>query len=304
MPENLVAHIPKRLRCFTGPSTESDIEGLVEPGTYFVLDHRKDFPDLDTDYTRLAVDTIEDGESWICSRWRDQRYAEVTEDQPAPASSGMDDRNLADDPMAIDESRLLESLDLFRDFTYVRDGARYPYEIPGISPSIVGPPAQNNCCTFVEAFVVKAWLDLPGFSWNKDRHAQAMILSDRDLFSPVTALLETGIADDHPADSVPLPWTVMQGWRPRNGGGHTFIVVAHHPPTDRLLTLESTTAGPLDGVGFRKFGNLRDFPPGQTPQRWWENHSAPTWSWLRGHFTERRQAALKVRNAQWAVPVD
>jgi hypothetical protein len=145
-------------------------------------------------------------------------------------------------------------------------------------------------------------MDLPGISWNSQRHGQAMILSPDDLFSPVTALLEAGIADEHPADSIPLPWTVMQGWRPRNGGGHTFIVVAYHPPTDRLLTLESTTAGPLNGVGFRGFGNLRDFPPGQAPPRWWEDNSAPTWSWLRGYFTERRQAALKVRDPHWAVP--
>ena len=304
MPENLIARIPKRLRCFTGPSTESDIEGLVDSGAYIVLEHRKNFPDSDTDYTRLALDTIGDGESWICSRWQDQRYAEVTEDVPAPATSGIDNRDLADDPLAIDESRLLESLDNFRDFTYVKSGARYPYEIPGVSSRIVGPPPENNCCTFVEGFVVKAWLDLPGFSWNSRRHGQAMILSPDDLFSPVTALLETGIADEHPADSSPLPWTVMQGWRPRNGGGHTFIVVAYHPPTDRLLTLESTTAGQLNGVGFREFGNLRDFPPGQTPPRWWEDNSAPTWGWLRGYFTERRQAALKVRNPHWAVPGD
>ncbi len=304
MPDNLIARIPQRLRCFTGPNTESDIEGVVEPGSYPVLTHRENHPDETTDYTQLALDTIEDGESWICSRWQDQRYAEIIEDEPAPASSGIDNRELADDPLSIDEFRLLDSLDLFRDFTYTRTGARYPYEIPGVPPEIVGPPLQNNCCTFVEAFVVKAWLDSPGFSWDSRRHGQAMILSGNDLFSPVTALLETGIADEHPADSIPLPWTVMQGWRPRNGGGHTFIVVARHPPSDRLLTLESTTARPQDGVGFRKLGNLRDFPAGQAPPRWWENNSAPTWQWLRGHFTERRQAALKVRNPQWAMPRD
>ncbi|CAB1057137.1 hypothetical protein D1BOALGB6SA_1876 [Olavius sp. associated proteobacterium Delta 1] len=55
---------------------------------------------------------------------------------------------------------------------------------------------------------VKALLELPGFRWNSRQHGQAMILSPDDLFSPVSALLEKGIADEHPAESIPLPWTV------------------------------------------------------------------------------------------------
>ncbi len=65
-------------------------------------------------------------------------------------------------PNFVTESALIGLLPAFSDYTYDRHEPRYPYEIPGISSSLVEPPKANNCCTFVEALLVKAWLDVHG----------------------------------------------------------------------------------------------------------------------------------------------
>lgn len=293
-----VAVLNKRLRGFTFPDTLSDIEGLVDPGRYEVLDHRENYPDSDTDYTQLRVSFGDDRETWICSRWRDQRYATII-DKSSVAAPHMPE--LGEDPFSIAESALLQWLDAFRPFRYTSRGARYPFKIPGVSDSLVGEPNLNNCCTFVEALLVKAWTEqVEAFAWDGQRHAQAMILGD-DLYSPVTALLETGIATSVPELAAPPQWTVIQGWRPSRRG-HTFIIVAHHPASDRVLTLESNSSYGLNGVGFRKLGPLEDYPAGSAPQRWWENAAAPTWREIARAYPQRRQAALKVREPTWAVP--
>ena len=297
MSDNQIAVLNKRLRCFSAPDTQSEIEGVIGPGRFDILDYKKNFPDLDTDYMLLQVESVDDQESWICSRWKDDNYISIEINEHTNITE-----SILDDDWAIDEQDLIKWLDAFRQFTYTRHGARYPYSFPGISTSSVAPPYINNCCTFIEGFIVKAWIEaISNFSWNNSRHGKLMILGD-DLFSPITALVESGIATITAENEPPLPWTVIQGWRSEFRSGHTFIIVAYHPQTDRILTLESNKAHGLNGVGFRKFGNLRDFPKDQTPINWWENTKAPTWADIRRTYPERKLAALKIKNPDWAMP--
>lgn len=51
--------------------------------------------------------------------------------------------------------------------------------------------------------------------------------------------------------------------------GHTFLIVDHHGPTDRVLTLESNSYYKLNGVGFRVIGYLQDMEV-QPPANWWD----------------------------------
>jgi hypothetical protein len=188
----------------------------------------------------------------------------------------------------------------FVEFTYDLDEARYPYPLPGVNVP-QAPPQYNNCCTFVEALLVGAWAKTyTDFQWSRERHAQMMILSSDDYFSPVTAVVESGmgvsVADP---DVPPHPWTVIQGWRRQWRNGHTFIIVDHHGPTDRVLTLESNSAYKLDGCGFRGIGNLRD-TGGSPPGNWWDPPDLWTWERIRATYQYRQQAWLKVKDRSWS----
>lgn len=288
-----------RLRGYQEPDTRSDFEGYLGAGKYVVLEYRENYPDAETDYALVAAPSLGAGDTWICTRWRQQRYADLVQvAPPAPAP----DISLEDDALAIDESSLIELLPSFLEFTYDLDEARYPYELAGVRVPLA-PPATNNCCTFVEALLARAWADAcpGGFEWTADRHRQMMVMSSDDFFSPVTAAIESGMAvaaADH--DALPRPWTIVQGWRQKWRGGHTFIVVDHDPATDRVLTLESNSAYGLDGVGCRKLGNLRDFSSARPPARWWEQASLWTWQDVCIRYRFREQAALKVRGRSWS----
>jgi hypothetical protein len=163
------------------------------------------------------------------------------------------------------------------------------------------PPKTNNCCTFVEALVVKAWQNKfnSQFKWSNTRHGQMMIFSADDYFSPVTALVESDIAlavDD--SDAAPNPWTVIQGWRQQWRGGHTFIIVDHHIETDRVLTLESNSSYRLNGVGFRMIGNIGEF--NNPPENWWNRTDLWTWERIKSTYRYRKQAWLKVSERTWS----
>ena len=127
-----------------------------------------------------------------------------------------------------------------------------------------------------------------------------MIMDDNDFFSPVTACIDLEIADAvEDEDTPPSAWTVLQGWRRQWRGGHTLIIVDHHPETDRILTLESNSGYRLDGVGFRALGNLRDLD-GQPPEYWWEDGRSWTWERFRSTYRFRKQATLKVTAPVWS----
>lgn len=202
----------------------------------------------------------------------------------------------------VPEATVLACLRAFEGYQYKRKRGKvsYPYQLPGLTlPD--PPPRRNDCSTFVEGLVVGAWAEAnEGFVWSNERHDQMMVSDEAAYpFSPITALVDTGIARAVPdSQAPPAPWTVIQAWDATQTTGHALIVVAYHPPTDRILTLESTNGHRLNGVGFRNFGNLESVDAGP-PHRWWEEARAPTWTHL---LTERpllMQARLGFEAADW-----
>ena len=293
---NQIANLRVRLKGFEQPDTNSQLEGFLEPGKYIVDTYRTNHPNQDTDYALVQAPALGAGDTWICTRWKDHQYAEIV-DEPVVAV----ERQLFDgDLSTIPEEALLKVLPEFNDFTYDLDEGRYPFDLPGVNlPK--APPNTNNCCTFVEALLVRAWADVYGdFSWSSQRHGQMMILSNDDYFSPVTAAIESQMAMAVPdSDIPPHPWTIIQGWRRQWRGGHTFIIVDHHEPTDRVLTLESNSSYKLNGVGFRAIGNLKD-TGGKPPESWWERDDLWTWKRIRSTYRYRQQAWLKVKDRSWS----
>ncbi|NOK32934.1 hypothetical protein HMI49_06945 [Corallococcus exercitus] len=295
----LVAKLTIRLRGYVLPDTDAQFEGYVEPGTYFVLEHRKGYPTKDTDYARLEAPTLGALDTWICTRWKSQAYAKVfLAKKPPPVRR----RTYEDEPLAVSEAVLVGLLKDFTDYHYDLDRAYYPWTLPGIRVP-VAPPQRNNCCTFVEALTVKAFSDVHGaeFAWDARRHRQMMIASTEDYFSPVTAAIESGMALLPPSeDTPPHPWTLIQGWRRQWDSGHTFLVVDHHVESDKVLLLESNAYEGLDGVGFRNVGNLRnlgvdllgDKPLGE----WWRRSDVWTWRRVCSTYLSRKQAWLKVKD--------
>lgn len=292
----MIAQLHIRLRGFSVPDTESQFEGSLEPGKYIVKEYRQNHPNADSDYALVLAPALGAGDTWICTRWMNQHYAQVAEMKPVQVRRLTFD----DDPFAVDEDVLVNLLPQFEQYTYDLDEARYPYTLPGVGVPHA-PPAQNNCCTFVEALLVKAWADTHnGFKWSPHQHGQMMILSNDDFYSPVTAVVESkmGISVADP-DTPPHPWTVIQGWRRQWRNGHTFIIVDHHEPSDRVQTLESNSSYRLNGVGFRALGNLRD-TGGRPPANWWEQSDLWTWGKIRATYQYRQQAWLKVKNRGWS----
>jgi hypothetical protein len=289
-----IARLPIRLRGFVAPDTNSQFEGFVEPGDYFVLEEKPDFPTADTYYARLEVPTLGAMDTWICVRWRTQRYAELRDEEKPPPAIRLP---FTDDPLAVPEERLTSLLKDFLPYRYELDDARYPWPLPNVRLPMA-PPQANNCCTFVEALTVKAFSDAhgPAFAWDAARHRQMMITSNEDYFSPATAAIESGMALHAPSPDVPPhPWTLIQGWRNQWRDGHTYLIVDHHPETDKVLILESNCAHGLNGVGYRGIGMLRDKGI-QPPARWWTLEDVWTWRKVRATYLFRQQAWLKVKD--------
>jgi len=294
----LIADLKVRLPGFIKASTSSQLEGYLDPGRYTVMEYLEGHPDEDTDYALVLAPALGASDTWICTRWQDRHYAEI-EEIPDRATER---RSFDDDPDAVSESALLDLLPEFHDFTYDLDEARYPFKLPRVRVP-QAPPRFNNCCTFVEALLVRAWADThDGFRWSPGRHGQMMIFSSDDFYSPVTAVVEAGMAMPvSDPDVPPHPWTVIQGWRRQWRNGHTFLVVDHDPDTDRVLTLESNSSGSykLDGVGFRGIGNLRDVG-GEPPADWRDREEAWTWERVCSTYRFRQQAWLKVKDRSWS----
>ncbi|WP_404364374.1 hypothetical protein ACIHQR_29985 [Corallococcus coralloides] len=287
-----VARLPARLRGFALPDTRTSPEGYVAAGDYLVLEERACHPTPDTDYARLLVPKLGALDTWVCTRWRTQRYATLVSQERAPAMARLSFESV---PLAVFEDRLFVLLGAFLDYRYDASRAYYPWALPGVRVPLA-PPRLNNCCTFVEALLVKAFSEASGaaFSWDARRHRQMMIASAEDYFSPVTAAVESGMALLAPsADVPPHPWTLIQGWRSQWGSGHTFLVLDHHAETDKVLVLESNAAYGLDGVGYRGLGNLRDVGL-QPSAQWWTRSEVWTWRRICSTYPFRRQGWLKV----------
>ncbi|TQF09052.1 hypothetical protein FJV41_46660 [Myxococcus llanfairpwllgwyngyllgogerychwyrndrobwllllantysiliogogogochensis] len=293
-----VARLPARLRGFVLPDTSTQPGGYVEAGDYLVLEEKSRHPTPDTDYARLLVPKLSALDTWVCTRWRTQRYATFLSQESAPAMARL---SFDSEPLAVLEERLTTLLGAFLDYRYDASRAYYPWALPGVRVPLA-PPRLNNCCTFVEALLVKAFSEAHGaaLSWDARRHRQMMIGSTQDYFSPVTAAVESGMALAAPsADVPPHPWTLIQGWRSQWGSGHTFLVLDHHVVTDKVLVLESNAGFGLDGVGYRGLGNLRDIGL-QPPAQWWTRREVWTWRRICSTYPFRRQAWLKV-NARTAA---
>ena len=295
-----VMEVSQRIRGFFDADTGSQIEGWVSPGEHPLIEFRENYPNSDTDYALIVAEDLNGEDTWICCRWKNSRYAEIKEISIPDQLTTVED----DDHKLIDEEKLVRLLPDFYRFSYTPTGARYPYPIDNVSLR-QAPPYQNNCCTFVEALVAKAWEKdenaAPLVPWSAELHRQMMIMSSDDFFSPITALLDSDIAVPvNNPDNVPAPWTIVQGWRKRWSGGHTMIIVSHHAETDKVLTLESNSAFKLNGVGFRGLGNIADFN-GHPPQNWWEDDNVWTWERICHTYRYRRQCVLKVRHSGWAL---
>lgn len=294
MPTYAYAKLLNALKGFEDPDTNSQYQGRVTSGKYLVEEVKENFPNQDSDFAQIVVPALGDEKTWICTRWKDKRYATINEELSQPAIA----LDFANDEESIDEDSLTELLPSFYDFSYDLDQARYPFELSGFNAPLA-PPNQNNCCTFVEALLVKAWENAKDdFSWSMNNHRQMMIFSANDYYSPVTCLVNAHMADvveNH--DQSPHPWTAIQGWRKQWTSGHTFIILDHHPETDRVLTLESNSAFNLNGVGYRKIGNVRDF--NNPPENWWQNEQLWTWERVKSVYRFRNQCIIKVKNLSW-----
>lgn len=215
--------------------------------------------------------------------------------------------NFNDTDDAIEEATLVSELKAYDGFSYHFSAPTYPYPLKGVTVPL-GPLKQNNCCTFVEGILVKSWTDsFSDFKWDLKRHKQMMISSaDLDYFSPITALVDNGMAEKiDDLNAAPQPWTAIQGWKTKKtestkwGGGHTFLIVDYHEGTDKVLTLESNKAYKLNGVGFRPIG-MASALNHQPPEKWWELPNVWTWKKMKSVYKFRAMAALKVKNRTWS----
>lgn len=294
MPMYTYAKLLSSLRGFEDPDTTSQYQGTVPVGKYLVEEIKENFPNQDTDYVQLLVPSLGDEKTWICSRWKTKHYAKIEEESVVSAKL----LDFTDDGLSIDEKSITDLMPSFYDFEYDIDQARYPFELSGFNAP-QAPPNQNNCCTFVEALLVKAWENsIDDFRWSINQHRQMMIISANDFYSPITCLVNADLAEaveDH--DQSPHPWTVIQGWRKQWTSGHTFIILNHHIETDRVLTLESNSAYKLKGVGYRMIGSVKEFK--NPPDNWWENDSLWTWQRIKSVYQFRNQCILKVKNLSW-----
>ncbi len=282
------ATVLKNLNCYSGPDTRLAPLKHLKPGVFEVLDTRRNRA---TEYFQLGgVRGVADGRAWVCSRWKDRVYARLHRETTQA------------DLLTVPEEAIVRLLPAFYGYSYVLRNPRYPYPIPHVPNLPLEPPVANNCCTFVEALLVKAWLDTiaSGFRWSQKRHGQMMIWSTDDYFSPVTAAVEARMAEkiDDP-DAFPEPWTVVQGWRKRWSGGHTFIVLDSHQPSRRILTLESNKAFGMNGPGYRAIGDLDQLPhPGA---EWFESPAVWTWAKFRETYPYMELARLAVDDVKWVA---
>lgn len=191
----------------------------------------------------------------------------------------------------IPEEALLAQLETFRGSSYSLHTPSYPSALPGVGVPR-SPPNQTNCCAFAEGLIVPTagrWI--PELTWGLARHKQAMIMG-MDLYSPITAYVESGIAVEIARDGPPGDWSLVQGWNATETIGHTFIVARHELATDQVLTLEANSAWGLSGVGHRGVGMLNKWPNFDFDARL--RDSPWTWERLCEKYPRRAACALLV----------
>ena len=149
------ARLHRDLDCYLEPDTSLDPIKHLSAGSYEVLTIKSRFPDSSTDYIQLRVPELAEEVAWICARWRNRTYATINEGQEVDvtASEAVD---------VIPELALVRLLPEFTGYEYSLKKPRYPFPLPGVPNLPLEPPPVNNCCTFVEALLVKAWFDIHG----------------------------------------------------------------------------------------------------------------------------------------------
>ncbi len=201
----------------------------------------------------------------------------------------------------IAESQLIEQLRHFIGFRYDRDNPHYPQALPGVNIE-QSPPKLTNCCCFAEAFLVGAWANSGDdvFEWNLDLHNKMMITKTNDLFSPVTAAIESGMGTEvEDIDQLPEPWTLVQGWHRLGIQGHTLLVLDVDNLTRRILTLEANSYYGLDGVGYRELGNIDEFDDMHPGEDWSRDEGLWTWERFREFYPDMKLARLNVYDIGW-----
>ena len=154
---------------------------------------------------------------------------------------------------------------------YSLHDAQCPSNPPGISLKNIGDET-TNCCTMT------AWLlgwAFAGVSFSSEQWKLWMVSTTDRGNVPVVPNWGPKVA---------IQWgagTTAPGQAPcliqyfTESGGHSLIVVDYDEETDKILTLESNSAGKLDGCGWYQIGNLRDvFNPGPD----WKSKVTQTWT--------------------------
>jgi len=149
---------------------------------------------------------------------------------------------------------------------YRLSDAQCPSNPPGMSLKNIGDK-WTNCVQFT------AWLLVYAFeaTFTKDQW-QLWMVSKLDSRVPVVpnwgprVVLEWGVATTAPGEGAYLLQYFTET------GGHSLIVLARDPATDKILTLESV--GGINGAGWGQIGPLRDVPnPGPN----WMDKVTQTW---------------------------
>jgi hypothetical protein len=274
----------RELRQFQTPDTVTPYVGTLAAATYPVSDVEVRGTD---EYVQVTT--------WICSKSNGVTYAVVDEVVP-PVTDG------------ISEKALTDTLQRFRGYVYASGNPRYTGSLPNTVVPLV-PPKQDDCCTFVEDLVVHAF-QAAGFAfvWDQHRHEQLVVADWNNLWSPPQGLAESGLARAvvGPSSSTPFPqpWTVCQAWSPSSG--HSFIVMATHAPTGKVLILESNYAFGFSGPGLRGLGGLDQYLTSGPPANWYTDPEVPTWDQVKERYsTGIAYAQLKILTdtLQWGKSV-
>jgi hypothetical protein len=217
----------------------------------------------------------------------------------------------------------------FAGYGYDLNDPRYPYKLWDRFPDklLATPDAKrNNCSTFTEALLVKAWQNALGpewkdgagniVTWDGKKHMDWMVRANMPdkRFSPIDVAVDSGMASeplvvernrkDH-EHILPSPWSFVQGFRhPESHNdwerGHNFIIVDMHRETGRVLTLESNNTYRMNGPGFRMLGNIDQFDNYAPPKEWWKDEELWTWNDIKNAYPFLKIARLHVSDTQWA----
>ncbi|HAA24354.1 MAG TPA: hypothetical protein DCP28_38395, partial [Cytophagales bacterium] len=134
--------VQQALKGFMQPATRSTQAGVVQPGTYPILEVMENHPSDNTDFVCIAHPSAPEEGIWLCVRWKKQTYATIVSSGPeappahnTPAASptaGEGQDAYASDPMAIAEEALTSLLPSFHPFGYDLHKGYYPYALPGV----------------------------------------------------------------------------------------------------------------------------------------------------------------------------